>query len=402
MAAFEYSALDADGASRTGVLQGDTARQVRRQLREQGLFPVEVRAVERSVSGGGFQRGFGAREQALILGQLATLLRAGEPLVDALAALGGGDQPRHVRRVLMSVRAQVVEGQSLATAMDAFPRHFPDIVRASIAAGERSGRLVQVLDQLAAHAQRRERVGRGLWAALLYPVLLAAMAVLVVAGLLGYVVPRIVTVFDNFEQQLPLATRWLIALSDFVSAWGYWLTLALLGILAAVLWLGRDPVRRARWQGWLARLPVLGRLVWASEAARFTRTMAILLASAVPMVQALRVSAQVVATLPARAGIEQAAARVREGSSLGAALRAGGWLPPVVLQLVDSGERGGELAELLQRAADIQEQDMDASLNLITGLAQPLLILLVGAMVLFIVLAIMLPILELNTLIGAT
>jgi len=402
MAAFEYSALDDGGVPRSGVLQGDTARHVRRQLREQGLFPVEVREVERGAPGQGFQRGFGAREQALILGQLATLLRAGEPLVDALAALGGADQPRPVRRVLMSVRARVVEGQSLATAMDAFPRHFPDIVRASIAAGERSGRLVQVLDQLAAHAQRRERVGRGLWAALLYPVLLAVMAVLVVAGLLGYVVPRIVTVFDNFQQELPLATRWLIALSDFVSAWGYWLMLALAAALAAVLWLGRDPARRARWQGWLVRLPVLGRLVWASEAARFTRTMAILLASAVPMVQALRVSARVVATLPARAGIEQAAARVREGSSLGAALRTGAWLPPVVLQLVDSGERGGELAELLQRAADIQEQDMDASLNVITGLAQPVLILLVGAMVLFIVLAIMLPILELNTLIGAT
>ena len=401
MAAFEYSALDTEGGSHSGVLQGDTARHVRRQLREQGLFPVDVSEVERGVAAGGFQRGFGAREQALILGQLATLLRAGEPLVDALSALGGADQPRPLRRVLMSVRARVVEGQSLATAMDAFPRHFPDIVRASVAAGERSGRLVQVLDQLAAHALRRERVGRGLWAALLYPVLLALMAVLVVAGLLGYVVPRIVTVFDNFQQELPLATRWLIALSDFVSAWGYWLMLGLLAVLAGLLWLGRNPVRRARWQGWLARLPVLGRLVRASEAARFTRTMAILLASAVPMVQALRVSSRVVTTLPARASIEHAAARVREGVSLGAALRQGGWLPPVVLQLVDSGERSGELAELLERAADIQEQDMDASLNVITGLAQPVLILLVGLMVLFIVLAIMLPILELNTLIGA-
>ncbi len=407
MAAFDYTAVDQRGRQQTGVLQGDSARQVRQHLREQGLLPVTVEAVSGQPSGTGLNRefrlrrgGFSPTERALIMRQLATLLKSGQPLADALLALTQGEQPARVRSVLAAVRAQVLEGQSLASALALFPRHFPELVTASVSAGERAGRLNAVMLRLAEHAQQREQVGRSAMLALLYPVLLAVLSFAVVAGLVTYVVPRVVQVFDTYQQQLPWSTQLLISSSDILRQYGVLLLLGLAALSTAVILLYRQPERRLRWQAAWLRLPLLGRLLRAGEAARFTRTLAILLGSAVPMVDALRVAARVVATLPVRAAIEQAAAQVREGKSLARSLRGGKWLPAVVLQLIDSGEQSGELAYLLDQAADIQEQELDSVVGVLTSLAQPVLILMVGLMVLFIVLAIMLPILDLNTLVG--
>ncbi len=409
MAAFDYTAVNSSGQQQHGVMQGDSARQVRQHLREQGLLPVTVEAVNAQqssaslLSGGEFRlrNGFSATERALIMRQLATLLKSGQPLADALQALTKGEQPARVRSVLAAVRSQVLEGQSLAAAMAGFPKHFPELVTASISAGERAGRLNEVMIRLADHAQQREQVGRSALLALLYPVLLAVISVAVVAGLVTYVVPRVVQVFATYEQQLPWPTELLIGISDILRQYGPLLLLGLSAVIVLVILLYRQPERRLRWQSMWLRVPLVGRLLRASEAARFTRTLAILLGSAVPMVDALKVAARVVATIPVREAILQAAAQVREGKSLAKSLQGGRWLPAVALQLIDSGEQSGDLAFLLDQAADIQEQELDSVVGIITSLAQPVLILMVGLMVLFIVLAIMLPILDLNTLVGS-
>jgi len=408
MAAFDYVAVDQLGQQQRGVLQGDSARQVRQRLREQSLLPVTVEPVSHQRKSGiqsstgeiRLRRGFSSAEQALIMRQLATLLRSGQPLSDALLALTKGEQPARIRSVLAAVRAHVLEGQSLAAAMAAFPRHFPELVTASISAGERAGRLNEVMSRLADHAQQREKVGRSAMLALLYPVLLAVLSIAVVAGLVTYVVPRVVQVFSTYDQQLPWPTEFLIAISDILRGHGLWLLLGLSGLLVLITMLYRQPGRRLRWQTAWLKLPLLGRLLRASEAARFTRTLAILLGSAVPMVDALRVAARVVATAPVREAVLQAARQVREGKSLAKSLQGGDWLPAVALQLIDSGEQSGDLAFLLDQTAEIQEQELDSVVAVITSLAQPVLILMVGLMVLFIVLAIMLPILDLNTLVG--
>ncbi len=409
MAAFDYVAIDQGGRQQHGVLQGDSARQVRQRLRERGLLPVTVEPVSTQQKSGvpvasrefRLRRGFSPAEQALIMRQLATLLRSGQPLADALQALTKGEQPARIRSILAAVRAQVMEGQSLAVAMAAFPRHFPELVTASISAGERAGRLNEVMTRLADHAQQREQVGRSAMLALLYPVLLAVLSVAVVAGLVAYVVPRVVQVFATYQQQLPWPTELLISISDLLRNHGI---LLLIGLAAGVLLLSllyRQPQRRLSWQTMWLKLPLLGRLLRASEAARFTRTLAILLGSAVPMVDALRVAARVVVTAPVRQAILDAAMQVREGKTLAKSLQGGNWLPAVALQLIDSGEQSGDLAFLLDQAAEIQEQELDSVIGVITSLAQPVLILMVGLMVLFIVLAIMLPILDLNTLVGS-
>ena len=403
MAAFDYIALDQQGGRHKGVLQGDSARQVRARLREQGLLPltVEVVADEPARSASlRWRRGFKPAEQALLLRQLATLLRSGQPLAEALQALTRGEQPARLRNVVAALRAQVLEGRSLAAAMGSFPHHFSQLLTASVAAGERAGRLNEVMLRLADYTQNRERIGNTALMALLYPLLLAVLSVLIVAGLVTYVVPRVVVVFSNYQQQLPWPTRLLMGISDGLRDHG--LLLLIVSLLAALLawWLLQQPRYRLQLQNALLRLPVLGRLLRANEAARLTRTLAIMLGSAVPVTEALQASARVALLMPVRHSVEQAARSVREGSSLARALEQGGWMPAVVLQLIHSGEQSGDLPYLLDQAASIQEQELDAATALLSNLAQPLLILLVGVMVLFIVLAIMLPILDMNTLVS--
>ncbi len=403
MAAFDYIAMDQQGSRHKGVLQGDSARQVRARLRDKGLLPLTVEAVsdqpQRAV-GLRWRRGFKPAEQALLLRQLATLLRSGQPLAEALQALTRGEQPARLRNVVAALRAQVLEGRSLAAAMASFPHHFSELMTASVAAGERAGRLNEVMLRLADYTQNRERIGTTALMALLYPALLAVLSVLIVAGLVTYVVPRVVVVFSNYQQQLPWPTQLLLGISDLLRDHG----LLILVVLLLATLLGWWLLQQASYRHWLQQrllhLPLLGRLLRASEAARLTRTLAIMLGSAVPVTEALQASARVALLLPVRQSIEQAARSVREGSSLAHALERGGWMPAVAVQLINSGEQSGDLPYLLDQAAAIQEQELDAATALLSNLAQPVLILLVGGMVLFIVLAIMLPILDMNTLVA--
>ncbi len=398
MGAFEYQALSGDKTTR-GVLQADTARAARSQLRERGLIPLDVRAV-RAEASSRLQLGGQGRERVLLLRQLATLLKAGLTLEEVLSVLIEQSEGGLARRQLGAIRARVMEGQALSAAMAEHPRLFPPVFTASIAAGERAGQLEAVLGRLADHAEQREAMNRGLGLALIYPVLLAVIAIAVVWGLIGFVVPRVVGVFEQAAQELPLLTRSLLGLSEAIAAWGWLALIVVLALIAAAVLVLRRPGARRLVDGWLLRTPILGRLVRARQTASFTRTLAILVSSAVPLVEALRVSAAVLGNRVVQADVERAAAQVREGVSLSAALQDSYWLPPVARRLISGGERSGELSPMLEHAAAMQERELNSATTVLLAVLQPVLILLVGLMVLYIVLAIMLPILSMSQLLA--
>ena len=400
MPAFAYQALDSAGKTQRGVLQGDNARAVRANLRERGLNPLEVAAVEAtSRQPGLFARGLSSAQLALLTRQLATLLKAGLPIDEALGALAEQNDDTRSRTLVAALRARVMEGASLASALADAPDSFPEIYRAAIAAGEQSGRLDQVLGRLADYSEARDALNQKIWAALAYPILLTIVAVAIVAGLLAYVVPQIIGVFVQMHQTLPWPTRALIALSGFVKAWGWLLLIAL--VVAAIggrLALRTQQIRFA-WHAALLRLPLIGKLVRAANTARCTRKLALLAASAVPLLESLQIAAQVMPNLPMREAVKRAAVKVREGSSFSRALGESGYFPPVALRLIASGERAGELERMLDEAANQQQRELDRWMTTLTAVLGPLVILLVGAMVLFIVLAILLPIFDLNQMV---
>jgi len=403
MGAYEYSALDVRGRTRKGVLEGDTARQVRAQLREQGLTPLDVSEVaQRESRGGGlaFQgRGLSATDLALVTRQLATLTRAGQPLEEALRTVAQQSDRARIRRVMLQVRSRVVEGHSLATGLSDFPSSFSDLFRATVAAGEQSGHLDLVLERLADYTEQRHATRQKVQLALFYPALLTGMAVLVTAALMVYVVPEVVKVFQDVGQELPPLTRGLIATSAFLRASG---TLLLVGLLAGALALRyavRVPQLRAGFDRSLLTVPVVGRLVRGVNTARFARTFSILVASGVEVLEALRIGAQVVSNLPMRKAVEEAALRVREGASLYGSLQKSRLFPPMTLSLIASGESSGNLDGMLERAATQQEREVETMIAALLGLFEPLLILVMGGVVLTIVLAILLPIFDLNQLV---
>jgi general secretion pathway protein F len=398
MGAFEFQALDSAGRRQRGGLQGDTARQVRQTLRDQGLSPLRVDAVAESTGRRGFGNGFNAIELSLVLRQMASLATAGLPLEEVLETVAEQAEKPSVKKIMVALRSRVMEGHALSSGMAEFPRAFPDLVRATVAAGEQSGRLDQVLSRLADYAEGREELGRKVLLAMLYPVILTLISVLVVTGLMGYVVPQVVEVFDSLQQELPALTRIMIALSDFLRDYGLVLGVVLLLCLLAAGGLMQMAGVRAAWHRNVLRVPVVGRLARGIQTARFTRTLSILSASGVPLLDALAISGQVISNLPMRRAVESVATRVREGTSLSRALNETRLFPPLVVRLIASGEKGGKLDDMLARSADNQEREVETSVSVLTGVLEPALILLMGGMVLIIVLAILLPILQMNQL----
>lgn len=396
MAAFEYRAL-AQGRELRGLIQADTARQARSLLREQGLLPLAVDPVATRSSAGRARLG---RERALVLRQMAALLGAGLPLDEVLALAADPSAARRAGRSLAAIRARVLEGQSLSDAMVEHPGLFPLMYQRSVAAAEQAGQLDRVMLRLAEHAEQQLALARGLLVALVYPLLLALISLAVVWGLLAYVVPRVVGVFEHARQELPWITRSLLEISRVLSEHGAWLLLAVLvaAALIAIAWRSESLRRRVDRQ--LLTLPLLGRLLRARASALFARTLAILVASAVPAVDALRAAAEVSANRQVRADLMAAADRVREGASISAALEPVGWLPSLTLRLIRGGERAGELGDMLEHAAALQEADLADAGQVLLAVLQPLLILLVGMVVLYIVLAILLPIMNLSQLLS--
>nr|MBS0019921.1 type II secretion system inner membrane protein GspF [Gammaproteobacteria bacterium] len=402
MPAFEYVVLDDRGRTRTGVLQGETPRYVRKRLRDLGWAPMSLRELDAGANrrrGIRIIHGISNTDRALVFRQLSTMVRAGVAVADALRLVARQVTKGRLERIMLGVHGRVVEGKSLGASLADLPHIFPELYSATVAAGERTGHLVEALDRLADYAEQRQHLRQKTLMALLYPVLLTAVATLAVAGLLGYVVPEVVQVFVSIGQELPWLTRALIAVSGFLRQGGVWLLIGIIAIVVGFRYLLRVQEIRLKAHRALLELPLVSRIIRGMNAARFLGTLGMLTASAVPMLEALRIAASVVSNLPMRRIVEDAARKVREGSSLRAALERGGYFPPIAIQLVASGEASGELDQMLQRAAASQDREMETLLMVLLGLFEPLLILLMGSVVLVIVLAILLPIFELNQLV---
>ncbi|MBA6418988.1 type II secretion system inner membrane protein GspF [Pseudomonas neustonica] len=403
MPAFEYVALDNAGHTRKGVEEGDSPRQVRGRLRDQGLTPMSVNQVAESTSRlrmPSMQKRIKPLELSLATRQMATLAGAGLPIEEVLGTVARQSESPRVKSALSAVRTRVMEGLPLAHALSEFPSVFPPIYRTTIAAGEQAGRLDIVLERLADNVEAQNAMRQKIQLAMFYPAILTCVALLVTVALLTYVVPEVVQVFDGMNKELPLLTRSLIAVSDTLREWGWLMLLVMVAMGFGAKTLLKKDSNRRRWHELLLKLPLLGRLNRGLNTARFARTLNILAGSGVPLLDALNMSASVISNLPMREAVSEAAQRVREGAGIGYSLERSGYFPAMTLSLIKSGESSGTLDQMLERAAETQERELEARIAMVMGVFEPLLILAMGGVVLLIVLAILLPIFELNQLVN--
>jgi general secretion pathway protein F len=403
--AYRYRALNPQGKLVKGVLEGDSERQVRAQLRGQELRPVEVAAANKPDSDAPGWRPskilsrVSVGDLAMITRQLATLVEANLPLDEALQAAAQQSRSPRIKGMLLQVRSRVAEGHTLAYAMGEFPRVFNEMYRAMVNAGEHAGFLGPVLQQLAEYTEQRQYTGQKLKMAMIYPFILVGVAISVVLLLLVFVVPELVGIFAHSNRELPALTRGLIATSDFFQHYGVWLLVGIVVVFVALERLLRNPKRKKRWHHALLRVPGVSRVIIAMDTARFASTLSILMASGVPLLQSLRIAGQVLTNLVLREDSQAVAEMVQEGSSLNRALRESGRFPPMMVHMVASGEASGELENMLERSATNQERELEMTMGTLMSLFEPLMVVFMGGMVLTIVLAILLPIFDLNTMV---
>lgn len=403
MGAFEYVAYDKAGKETKGLIEGDTAKHVRQILRDRHMLPVEVTEVaqrearrQRTFS---LRRGMSPAELAIVTRQLASLSQSGLPLEEALLAVAQQNDVPRTKSIMLGVRSRVMEGYTLADGLGEFPQAFPELYRATVAAGEQSGHIDVVLERLADYTEARQELRQRITNAMIYPIALVAMAVAIIGFMLATVVPRIVSVFENSSAELPALTRWLIATSDFIRGNWIFLIIGIAAVFYGIWWILQKEGPKRRFHHLLLRLPITSRLTRGVNTARFTRTFSILAGSGVPILDALKIAAEVIENLPMRDAVTEATVRVREGASISRSLAASKLFPPMMIHLIASGETGGRLEEMLSRTANYQEKEVDGLIATLLGILQPLLIVMMGGIVLTIVLAILLPIFEINNLI---
>lgn len=401
MPAYQYKAMDAQGKAQHGILEADSARQIRQQLRDKALLPVEVTPVQKTNTGQKrfWQKGIGAYDLALITRQLSVLLAAAIPIEQALQAVAKQSEKPRIKALMMAVRAKVLEGYSLATALQE-AGNFPPIYIATIAAGERSGHLDLILNQLADYTENRFAMQKKVQGALVYPIILLIMAVAVVIGLMTFVVPKIVKVFQHSEQALPWITQVVLGLSNLITHWWWLLLLVLTGVVVVLVKFVRTQAGRASFDKMVLNLPIFGKLSRSLNASRFASTLSILVRSGVPLVEALAIGGAVTTNVHIRHSIEQATDKVTEGASLSSQLERTNYFPPMMVQMVKSGESSGELDNMLTRAADMQQNEATTTISTLLSLLEPLMLVLMGAIVMTIVMAVMLPIVNMNDLAG--
>ena len=387
------------------MLEGDTPRQVRQALREQSLTPMSVeqiatRGKNRSAPTLGLRRSLSAAELSLVTRQLATLVQAGLPLEEALEAIGDQSEQPRTKSIVLGVRARVREGYSLAGSLAEFPQAFPAMFRATIDAGEQSGKLDGVLERLADYTENRQNLSQKARSALIYPILLVIMSIVVVAFMLAYVVPKVVSVFTSTGAELPWLTRALIAASEFVQSYWWLLLVGAIALIAGVRYVLSRPGPKARWHAVQLNLPLFGRLTRGLNTARFMRTLSILASSGVPVLDSLRIAGEVISNVPMRRAVDEAAIRIREGAPISRSLKEQGVFPPMTIHLISNGEASGKLDDMLERAAVNQEREMDGLIAGLMSIVEPLVIVFMGLIVLTIVLAILLPIFNMNQLLN--
>ncbi|WP_313706065.1 type II secretion system inner membrane protein GspF [Massilia sp.] len=405
MPAFRYEAVDAGGATRKGVVNADSPRAARADLRTQGLTPLNVEAIAAQVDATGTTRarGIGERlsqvELALFTRQLASLLEAGLPLEQAFTALLEQAEKPYLRDLIASIRSEVMGGMPFSEALSRHPRDFAEIYRALVASGEQIGQLSRVLSRLADYIERRNALVQKVRLAFTYPAIVTVVAFAIVIFLLTYVVPQIVSVFANTKQQLPFLTVVMLAVSDFTRAWGILVAIVLVAAWFAWRRALQNPVLKRRWHTWLLTAPIYGKFERSLNTARFASTLAITTGSGVPILRALDTSRETLSNVAMRELVEQATGSVREGVSLARALSAQKHFPPMLVHMIRAGEITGELPAMLERAANSQQADLERRTLTIAGLLEPVLILAMGLVVLLIVLAVLMPIIEINQLV---
>ncbi|NNH25500.1 type II secretion system inner membrane protein GspF [Acinetobacter terrestris] len=401
MPAYQFTAIDASGKQQKGVLEGDSARQIRQQLRDKELIPVTVDPVEQKDKHNSerwFQKKITAYDLALFTRQLSVLVAAGIPLEEALRAVGKQSEKAHVQNLLMSVRSKVMEGHSLASALQQAGR-LPDLYIATIAAGERSGHLDLILDQLSDYTENRFAMQKKVQGAMIYPIILMLMSFAIVMGLMTYVVPDIVKTFDQNKDALPWITVALMKTSDFIRvAWPFLLVASIVGFTALVRFL-RTSAGHYAFDRLTLKLPLFGKLSRGINAARFASTLSILTQSGVPLVDALKIGAAVSNNWVIRDSVNLAAERVTEGGNLATQLERSGYFPPMMVQMIKSGEASGELDRMLERASTMQDREVTTLISTLLALLEPLMLVLMASIVLVIVIAVMLPIVNMNNMI---
>ena len=407
MTAYRYRALNPEGKLTKGILEGDSERQVRSTLRAQRLRPVEVSEANQraaATTSAGIGRLLAPRvkpaEMALMTRQLATLVQSNLPIDECLQAVAEQTRKQRLKGLLLQVRSRVAEGHTLAYAMGEFPQVFNEMYRAMVKAGETAGFLGPVLEQLADYSEQRQYTQQKLQMAMIYPFILLGVAVSVVVALMVFVVPELVGIFAHTNAELPALTRFLIASSEFLRAWGLWLLIGIIALLAGFRQLLRNEGRRRHWHQFLLKVPGISGVLTTVDTARFASTLSILMASGVPLLESLRIAGEVLNNRVLRESSSQVAELVQEGSSLHRALDQSKRFPPLMVHMVASGEASGELETMLQRSATNQERELEMTLGTLMGILEPLMVVFMGAMVLGIVLAILLPIFELNTMVG--
>lgn len=404
MAAFEYKALNKKGKTQKGVIEGDNARQVRARLKEQGLMPVEVNETRQKAqkqadqTGLTFKRGISTPDLALITRQLATLVQSGMPLEECLKAVSEQSEKPRIRNMLLSVRSKVTEGYTLSDSLADFPHIFDDLFRSMVSAGEKSGHLDAVLERLADYAENRQKMRSKLQQAMIYPVVLVVFAVCIVAFLLAAVVPKIIGQFVQMGQELPQSTQILLASSDFIQHWGIQVLFAIIALVYLFKFALSKPNMRLSWDRKVVHMPLIGKISRGLNTSRFARTLSICTSSAIPILEGMKVAVDVMSNHYVKQQVLSATDNVREGASLRKSLEQTKLFPPMMLHMIASGEQSGELEGMLTRAADTQDANFESTVNIALGIFTPVLIALMAGLVLFIVMATMMPILEMNNL----
>lgn len=403
MAAFEYIALNERGREQKGVLEADSSRHVRQILRDRGLAPLSVEASSEKKTSkrsfNWFRPSLSVSERALITRQLATLIAAGLPVEEGLLAVSRQTENTRTQKMLAAVRSQVMEGYSLANSFAGYPNAFPVSYRATVAAGESAGHLDLVMDRLADFTESQQVSRAKIQQAAIYPIVLFTLTLAILAGLLGYVVPDIVEVFSDTGQELPFLTTMIIAISNFVVDYGLYVLLLIVLLVVLLRRLLKVPGIRLAWDRRLLHLPVVARLSRGINASQFSSTLSILSSSGVPLIDAMTITGEVLSNSWLKQAVSRASVNVSEGSTLNAALEKSGYFPPMMLHMIASGESSGELDDMLKKVAAYMQQDVELLTGILLSLFGPLMLLIVGCTVFIIVMAILLPIINLNQLI---
>lgn len=411
MAAFTYVALDAKGKKVKGVLEGDSERHIRSQLRGRQLKPLDVKSSRKKSTGGSSDSGssffanlggpkMNHRDVSLVTRQLASLVQSGLPLDEVLAGTAKQARKPHIKTIILQVRSRVLEGLSLAQAMAELPKVFDNLYRAMIKAGESSGYLGPVLEQLAEYTERSQDTQQKLKSAMVYPIVMVVVCVAVITIMMVKVVPNLISMFERNKMELPTITKVLIATSDFMVNYGIFLLLFLVGLFALFKWTVNHPNRKRAWHRTKLKLPLIGNLIMQSECSRYASTLGLLVNSGVPLLQSLKIAAQVLTNIELQKAAGEVAMAVQEGASFSRALDQVEIFPPLLVQMVASGESSGKLSEQLMHAARNQERELEFSLNTMMGLMEPAMILFMGGTVTAIVMAILLPIFSMNQMVG--